>query len=508
MRCPMKTNKEFDLVIIGAGASAVTFLASVYSLKKCETPLNIAVIDRLENTGYGSVYKADHPWLRMNSYSRSLSAYREAPNHFINWLSKQNISPQTEEYEVPSRNTFGAYLHSVIQELVYEGKNKSLNIEIHNDYIVDIIKPDKAKHYSIVGEKKCYQSDQIVISTGVQEVQDCYNLKQDIHPRYIGRPFPMKDKLSQIPSSSSVGIIGSSLTAFDALLSLRRSGHKGPIVLASRSGCLPQVKPNGYKEVPLKYLNESFRLKVIQTGEVSLRSVLKKLIKEFKDRNLCWREVFYPKSRQPETLDAFSDRVKSANKEDDDFEFRMEVHDYLNSILPYLCDDDLIYVREKFVKNVFYMNGAIPRISAKRMHDSLGNNTSLFSGLNDIKTNEKSFNLYSPQGVCTVEFLINATGPSYETRNSIKNPMVQKIARCNGVDLEKIGLSYNVHPYSAEVRIGEDIMGGVRAIGYAAQVQHPFNNCFENISEVNYLAAQAFYDEFTVKHKILYGVKK
>jgi uncharacterized NAD(P)/FAD-binding protein YdhS len=61
-------------------------------------------------------------------------------------------------------------------------------------------------------------------------------------PGFYNSPYPAQDMASAIPPLAPVCILGTGLSAIDAVLSLSAAGHRGKLILASRNGRLPSVR--------------------------------------------------------------------------------------------------------------------------------------------------------------------------------------------------------------------------------------------------------------------------
>ena len=69
-------------------------------------------------------------------------------------------------------------------------------------------------------------------------------MESDVYPGLRGSPgySPSPWPHPTIPKAASVAIIGTGLSAVDAVKQLFAEGHTGPVTLASRGGRLPAVK--------------------------------------------------------------------------------------------------------------------------------------------------------------------------------------------------------------------------------------------------------------------------
>ena len=102
------------------------------------------------------------------------------------------------------------------------------------------------------------------------------------HPNYLPSPYPTSNYAKKINRSSSVAIIGTSLSAIDAIAGLLHNEHDGPIVCVSRSGRMPSVRGKKNKAVTLR---PEFRAKLHEMSagnvRISFRELTELVAEEF-----------------------------------------------------------------------------------------------------------------------------------------------------------------------------------------------------------------------------------
>ena len=59
---------------------------------------------------------------------------------------------------------------------------------------------------------------------------------------YFNSPYPVSELAAGIAADATVCVIGTSLSAVDAVVALQQAGHRGPLICVSRNGRLPSVR--------------------------------------------------------------------------------------------------------------------------------------------------------------------------------------------------------------------------------------------------------------------------
>lgn len=230
------THPTFDLAIIGGGFSGVLTLANC--LRYAKKPLNIALFSR-SNLGRGQAYSTEDIHHLLNVPAHNMSAFADAPTHFVDWLATQ---PDTKHY-TPSdfvpRLFYGDYIDLILDAAL---NNTDHDIELIEE---EVISMDKKLTITTATQK--VSTRRVVLATG-NEAAHTLSASNTISPwQLLQHPLP--------PNHEAVLILGAGLTGVDAYLSLRARGFEGKIYLASRSGRIPQphlLNPQKYTwETPI-----------------------------------------------------------------------------------------------------------------------------------------------------------------------------------------------------------------------------------------------------------------
>lgn len=91
-----------DIVVVGAGASSLSFLHSLVNKVKPYEHFNIIVIDKDRDYGCGNAYKDDVSTNLLNTKAGYITIDKERKGDFFNWLNK-NESNWRSDFRVPQQ---------------------------------------------------------------------------------------------------------------------------------------------------------------------------------------------------------------------------------------------------------------------------------------------------------------------------------------------------------------------------------------------------------------------
>ncbi|MCM2294602.1 FAD/NAD(P)-binding protein [Allorhizobium sp. BGMRC 0089] len=207
------------IAIIGGGASAAILSANLMKGEKREH-LRITIIEAQAPSCRGLAYDTPFTSHALNVRAGHVSAFADAPDHFLDWVNQQDNRTVSREDFVP-RPLYGHYLESLLpkentprlrrihQECIgLACRENGVEITLKNGTVLPV-------HFA-------------VLATG-------YGLSAATCSPLLS---PWKAPLPTNPDSH-VCLVGTGLTMVDTALALQDGGHRGPIIAFSRKAFLP-----------------------------------------------------------------------------------------------------------------------------------------------------------------------------------------------------------------------------------------------------------------------------
>lgn len=281
--------KTSTIAVVGGGSVATSFvrqLAERLKASPAKSVEEVLVFEPHLQPGAGAAYQADTASNLLNTRVASMSPITGRPTHFRDWLGANKarwqpmfpgLEPNDDSFA--PRALFGSYLNEVFVEAVGSLRQQGVRVR-HVTSRVAAIRRLPTVYEVVTAQGKVHAVPCVVLAIGNLETSDWDHLQH--HDRYFNTPYPCNKVVERIDSKKSVCIIGSSLSAIDAAVSLSDAGHEGKIVMVSRNGRLPSVRgEQNLKRAPKLLSRERMReLAAIKAGGVSLTEIAQLLLKE------------------------------------------------------------------------------------------------------------------------------------------------------------------------------------------------------------------------------------
>eukprot|EP00755_Sulcionema_specki_P027804 Sspe_Gene.88534::Locus_60526_Transcript_1_1_Confidence_1.000_Length_1685::g.88534::m.88534 len=260
------------VVIVGSGVSAAALVVQLLRKSDPGKPMVVTVLEKDPTRCFwaGVAYGTAAPWHLINVPCSAMSAIADDPTHLVEWVARRrgdgSIGGEwgVTKMHIP-RGEFGRYLRDMVEGELCAARamKKEVKLILRRGEAVAVRPlPGRGNAAEVVlSDGTRLHADHAVLCTGNFspeniEFLNCgrfYSMTQ----RYFKDPWRRLANLHEtIPSSARVCLIGSRLTAVDVLLTLRNTGHTGPIHIISRKGLLPFS--NHAEELPPPYDAQSF----------------------------------------------------------------------------------------------------------------------------------------------------------------------------------------------------------------------------------------------------------
>jgi uncharacterized NAD(P)/FAD-binding protein YdhS len=275
-------NETFTLVVIGCGLTGTSMLYQFVRMikqqfEKGKQPLKqvrIIVFEKNNNPGPGLPYDSEKilPCHLTNMQTGDMSIVSCLPDDLTDWISAcenglklkhpeldQWFSEAEKEELVkahPPRVIIGRYLRERFDQAVQLAKELGISLLVHKKSEVTDIRDHGHKliitALDLETEEiiRCH-ADKVLLATG-----HWFNTIRK--PGYFSSPWPAQNLLQKIPEGETVAIIGTSLSAIDAVLTLFSDGsftgqdsgslkflppaNSRSVTMFSRNGLLPKIR--------------------------------------------------------------------------------------------------------------------------------------------------------------------------------------------------------------------------------------------------------------------------
>ena len=256
--------KKITVAIVGGGACGVAAFAELLvQLKIAEkhTISTILIVEKSRDVGLGLAFSTKQPGHLLNTQADLMGIHSYEPDHFLIWLRKheENVkheikgeNPLNESHT--TRRLYGTYLQEQFEHYISRASEIGLQVEIIHDEAVDLI-PESDRWEIKLANGVSRNADHVLLVPGTPKPNNFPEF--DGLDAYFGFPWPSEPIIHSIPKDADTCILGSSLSAIDAIMMLADSGHEGKISLFSLDGLMPRVQPKDDSGYERKFLTLS-----------------------------------------------------------------------------------------------------------------------------------------------------------------------------------------------------------------------------------------------------------
>lgn len=236
----MKGAFSTTVAIIGGGASGA--LVAMQIARQSRIPCQVILYEP-KAAGNGLAYGTTCISHLMNVPAARLSADPDSPNDFLHWLEDPQNCPELEQPVPPGsfvpRTIYGRYLNWSMHA-AFANSRCQARLIVRTAKAVDfLLSPVGGTVVSADADTDDVRH--VVLALGNLPPRDPLPgshpfFRSDLYLSNIWSP----NTLDSVAATENVIIVGTGLTAIDAVLALEDRGHTGHITLTSRGGRLPQ----------------------------------------------------------------------------------------------------------------------------------------------------------------------------------------------------------------------------------------------------------------------------
>ena len=211
------------VLIIGGGASGALLATHLLG---SHPDVHVSIVEQRADIGRGLAYSTEQYDHVLNVPAGGMSAFSAEPDHFRLWLVARGLVDRNDSFAFVPRRHFGAYLADVLAEAASGGR-----LSIVHETALDVratpsgVEVVLANGTSLVGHAA-------VLAVG-HEAQQARSRGVAVR---VG-----SEADTPLPPDAPVLILGSGLSMVDAWLTLEQRRHRGPVMVVSRHGLLPQA---------------------------------------------------------------------------------------------------------------------------------------------------------------------------------------------------------------------------------------------------------------------------
>lgn len=238
-------SQSADILIIGGGLSG-TMLA--VQLLRRPGQRRILIIEPRAELGRGEAYSAVELGHTLNGNAARMSVDPDNPDDLTQWLAEHIAAggwPESAEQDVPvselfpPRGLFGVYVQQRLAEAL-RGAQRGSTVEHIRAEAVDLQTDTDSVQLTLDNGQQLHGA-YAVLATGMFPAARTPQTQSSGLNAAALDPWDV-EAMRQLDPQSTVLIIGSGLTMVDAVVSLDKAGHRGPIEVFSRHGLLPHVR--------------------------------------------------------------------------------------------------------------------------------------------------------------------------------------------------------------------------------------------------------------------------
>jgi uncharacterized NAD(P)/FAD-binding protein YdhS len=409
----LKMKETASLAIIGCGLTGTAMLYQFIRMnqrqrEKGQRPkqaIRILVFEQTQSLGPGLPYGRDQvfPFHITNMRAGDMSIDAQCPEDFTHWVSARETHlkmqyPELCEWfseagtdpslkDFPPRMVMGEYLKDRFKTAVQLAQEQEVTLMIRKGWeVIDI--QDQGSHLSLFAlnretrDLESFPTEKALLATG-------YWFDRPMGPGHFPSPWPAGALTAQIPQGERVAVIGTSLSAIDATLTLLSDGrfmrqengslrylpaaNSRRVALFSRKGLLPKVRgPMGNRQNRFFSKSGVAELRAQKKGRLDLDDIFGLLRQELESaygRPMDWEAVLRPQKDPASILREDIRQAKNGDTPRGDILWQTLLFQS-TEILKNLYIESSPEQRQKFddYKSVFMAHAApIPLMNAEKM---------------------------------------------------------------------------------------------------------------------------------------------
>jgi uncharacterized NAD(P)/FAD-binding protein YdhS/predicted metal-dependent enzyme (double-stranded beta helix superfamily) len=225
------------IVVVGAGFSGSMVAAQILlRAKAAATSVRVMLVERRGAVGEGVAYGTREVAHLLNVPAGRMSAWPDQGDHFLRWARARDAGVQASDF-LP-RMWYGQYVRETLLATAEDAAPYG-ELQVVFDEVRRVARRYDGGWLVHMARGKSQRAESVVLAVGHRPPSDPFGKRWNgPRTRFIAdpwRPFAM----NVVRPDEPVVVLGSGLTAVDAVLSLAHPDRRAPITILSRRGLLP-----------------------------------------------------------------------------------------------------------------------------------------------------------------------------------------------------------------------------------------------------------------------------
>ncbi len=442
-----------NIAIVGGGAcGSAVFIELVIQVlaENLQQKVSLTFIEKDKKPGYGLAFGTKQNSHLLNTQASLMGIFAEEPEHFATWLKEKRktdeaykTSSEADELYT-SRLLYGNYVAEQLSIFKEKAKQGNIVTSYIQGEVINVEEKETGLELQFENQENLL-ADYVILAPGTPKPNNFEEFEK--YDEFIDFPWPVENLKQNIDKNDTVGILGTSLSAIDTVLTLIDQKHEGKIKLISPEGLLPRVQPIKNSEIERKFITLSniHQLKRDETRKPKVKELFKLFIKEveaIEGFSIDWNRLKRDENTAEELLK--EDIYAAENNGDAILNLAYSLRYDASTIWSWLSTEQKQYFEDWVGKYWKINRHAMPLHNAYKLKKLFEKNQLEVIGgyqkaeyLEEGKfkiqlENEESFN---------VDKLVNATGTPSQVKG-MKNRLIQNLFKKSFILPYKIGGIY------------------------------------------------------------------
>lgn len=467
-----------NITIIGGGACGISAFVELFlQLRIAGFHRNtcITIIEENKEVGKGLAFGTRQPGHILNTQADLMGIHVDEPEHFSDWLIENEsqvesevVDNQGQQEAFATRRLYGDYLKSQFEHYLKLAEQEGMQVSVIHAQ-ADRVSNLKSGFKIHLTNGKSQQSDFVLLAPGTPIANNYAELEK--HSTYFASPWPSEPLLKKIPKDAQVGILGSSLSAIDALMTLEDNGYTGKITCYSLDGLLPRVQPDDQpmperKYITLRNLHEIQRTKLRRPTVKDMLRLFMKEAEALEGKKIDWKATARTGKNAAILLKGDIALAKKGGDALTNIPYSLRYDS--TKMWKWLEESEKLKFK-KWLGGLWGINRhCMPLVNAQRIASLFKDGRlSIVPDLTSVAFDDQSeaFQLaYGKEQLANEKYLINATGPASAVK-MMKSELMQNLAKEGIIEPDPVG-GIRINPDTMQVTLDGKSTGGLYAVGH------------------------------------------